>query len=248
MIPVPYAIETLEHGKPTANWVIMGICVVAFLGMWLGIPPIPLIDALVLRGFHPAGLLGHMFLHAGLVHLIGNMLFLWVFGNALCSSMGNVAYPLLYLGGGVCAAGAHLLLKGGPAVGASGAISVVMGVVAAMYPLNRVHLLWIAPRGIARGHNFLEVRAWGFFVFWLLLQVLFWIIGVSGIAYWVHIAGMVAGVAIGLLCLHAGWMETTEHDNRTLLDLLKGPATPQTRGATRHPKGGKGPGRRSIHP
>jgi putative transposase len=73
-------------------------------------------------------------------------------------------------------------------------------------------------------------------------QVIGYIKGKSAI----HIAGMIAGVAIGLLCLYTGWMETTEHDNRTLLDLLKGPPNPKTRETAPRPKGGQDP-RATIH-
>ncbi len=219
---IPYAIETLEQEKPTANRIIMGVCVAVFLGGALGILPDSLLDALVLRGFHPVGMVGHMFVHAGLIHLLGNMLFLWVFGNAICANTGNIVYPLLYLAVGILAAFFHLTFDGSPAVGASGAINGITGVVVALYPLNRVHLLWIAPRGIARGHNFLEARVWTIVVVWLLFDILWMIVGGGGVAYWAHLGGFVAGVAIGLICLQAGWVQVTDYDNRTLLDIIKG--------------------------
>ena len=237
---IPYAIETLEQEKPTANRVIMGVCVAVFAGEVVGIFPASLLDALVLRKFHPAGLIGHMFLHAGPIHLLGNMLFLWVFGNALCSNIGNIAYPLLYLVVGVCAASVHLLFNGDPAVGASGAINGVAGIILAVYPLNRVHLLWIASRGVARGHNFLEVRVWTIVIGWLLFDVLWMVAGEGGIGYWAHIGGLVAGLAIGLVCLQAGWVQVTDCDNRTLLDIIKGagregvPSSSRAVGASRH--------------
>ena len=237
---IPYAIETLEQEKPTANRVIMGVCVAVFAGEVLGIFPASLLDALVLRKFHPAGLIGHMFLHAGLLHLLGNMLFLWVLGNALCSNIGNIAYPLVYLVVGVFVASVHLLFKGGPAVGASGAISGVTGMILAMYLLNRVHLFWIAPRGIARGHNFLEVRVWAIVIVWLLLEVLWMVAGEGDIGYSAHIGGLAAGLAIGLACLQAGWVRVTDCDNRTLLDIIKGvrceglPSSSRAIGVSRH--------------
>lgn len=237
---IPYAIETLEREKPTANRVIMGICVAVYIGEALGILPASLLDAMILRSFHPAGLIGHMFLHAGLLHLLGNMLFLWVFGNALCSNIGNIAYPLLYLVVGVCVASVHLLFKGGPAVGASGAISGVAGIILAMYPLNRVHMLWIVPRGIARGHNFLEVRVWAIVIVWLLFEVLWMVAGEGDIGYWAHIVGFAAGLATGLVCLQTGWVHVTDYDNRTLLDIIKGarcegvPSSSRAIGASRH--------------
>ncbi len=238
---IPYAIETLEQEKPRANRVIMGMCVVVFLGGALGILPDSLLHAMVLRGFRPSGLIGHMFVHAGLIHLLGNMLFLWVFGNAICANTGNIVYPLLYLAVGIFAALFHLALDGSPAVGASGAINGITGVVVALYPLNRVYLLWIAPRGIARGHNFLEPRVWAIVVAWLLFDILWMIAGGGGVAYWAHIGGFVGGVAIGLVCLQAGWVQVTDCDNRTLLDMIKG----SKRGGTLVPSRPSGAARRT---
>ncbi len=237
---IPYAIETLEQAKPTANRVIMGVCLAAFAGDALGILPASLLDAMILRSLHPAGLVGHMFLHDGLLYLLGNMWFLWIFGNALCSNIGNIAYPLAYLVVGVCVGSVHLLFKGGPAVGASGAISGVAGMILAMYPLNRVHLFWIAPKDIARGHNFLEVRVWAIVIVWLLFEVLSIVAAEGDIGYWAHISGLAAGLAIGLVCLQAGWVQVTDSDNRTLLDIIKGtgregvPSSSRAVGASRH--------------
>ena len=154
---IPYAIETLEQDKPIANWIIIGICVVLFMGCLLGILPDSLVNRLALTGLNPMGLFGHMFLHGGFVHLIGNMIFLWVFGNAICSNTNNVIYPVLYLGTGIFAALVHLLFDGSPAIGASGAINGITGIVLAVYPSNRVRLIWFtiirAGTIVARAYN-----------------------------------------------------------------------------------------------
>jgi membrane associated rhomboid family serine protease len=225
---IPYAIETLEQEKPTANRIIIGACIIVFLGEIPGVLPQSLFDALVLRDFHPTSLVGHMFLHAGFLHLIGNMLFLWVFGNAVCANVGNIAYPLLYLAVGIGAALVHLLFDGRPAIGASGAINGITGIVVAMYPLNRVHLLLIVPPGITRGHNLLEVHAWVIILAWLAFDHFWLIVSESGIVYWAHMGGFIAGVATGLLCLRLGWLQVTEYDNKTLLDLIRGPQPSHT--------------------
>jgi len=236
---IPYAIETLEQEKPTANRIIIGACIIVFLGGVLGGLPQSVLGALILKGFHPAGIVGHMFLHADPIHLIGNMLFLWVFGNAICANVGNIAYPLLYLAVGIAAALFHLLLDGRPAIGASGAINGITGIVVAMYPLNRVHLLWIVPVGISRGHNLLEVRAWVIILGWLVFDVLWLLVGEDNIAYWGHIGGFAAGVGIGLVCLERGWLQVTEYDNKTLLDFLKGPKPPHTSSSNRRVRSGR---------
>jgi membrane associated rhomboid family serine protease len=236
---IPYAIDASEQNRPTANRVIMGLCVAVFLGDVLDILPDSLLNALVLRGLHPAGLLGHMFLHAGIIHLLGNMLFLWVFGNAICATVGNVVYPLLFLAVGVCAALVHLAFDGGPAVGASGAINGITGLVVAISPLSHVYLLWIVPAGISRGRNLFEVPAWIVIIAWLLYDVLWMMVGEDTVAYWGHIGGFVTGAAVGLVCLHAGWGQVTDYDNRTLLDIIKSltrgdtPASPRSHDVAR---------------
>lgn len=242
---IPYAVETLEQERPTANRVIIGACVAVSVGAWLGVVPGRLVDAFVLRNAHPVALVGHMFLHAGILHLAGNMLFLWVFGNAICANVGNVVYPLLYLGAGLCAALVHLLLDGSPAIGASGAINGITGLVLAMYPLNHVHLLWIVPAGISRGHHQFRVPVWVMVGAWLVMDVLWMVAGAGGVAYWAHLGGFVAGVVLGLICLRTGWIQMTECDNRNLLEIISG--SPRTHAFSSPPRpGGRARTRRGF--
>lgn len=212
---IPYAIETLEQEKPIANWIIIGACAVVFI---VGLLPGSLTNNLVLDGLNPIGLIGHLFLHGSLIHLIGNMIFLWVFGNAICSNTNNIIYPILYLGVGISAAFIHLVFDGSPAIGASGAINGITGIVLAVYPTNRVRLIWFA---IIRAGTTVA-RAWIIITVWLLFDIIWLIIGAEGVAYWAHIGGLAAGVVIGLLCLQKGWILTTDADNKTLLEIIKG--------------------------
>lgn len=214
---IPYGIETLEQEKPVANWVIIGICGVVFFGAVSGVLSQTFIDGLVLDGLNPVGLIGHMFVHGGLIHLIGNMIFLWVFGNAVCSNTNNAIYPVLFLVAGIFAALVHLVLDGSPAVGASGAINGITGIVLAMYPSNRVYVFWFA---LFRWETFVA-RASVIIIVWLLFDILWLVVGRTGIAFFAHIGGLMAGVGIGLLCLDKGWIQTTYFDNETSLDFIK---------------------------
>ena len=84
-----------------------------------------------------------MFMHGGWMHLIGNMLFLWVFADNIEATIGNVRFVLFYLLGGMAAHAAHIYFNPGsvvPTVGASGAISAVMGAYMVMFPSSRVKL------------------------------------------------------------------------------------------------------------
>lgn len=145
-----------------------------------------------------AQLLTSMFMHGGWQHILGNMLFLWVFGNNIEDSMGHTRFILFYLICGIAAGLAHVFLTPAsqvPAVGASGAISGVMGAYVVLYPQARVQT-WIPPLFIV------NIRAWFFLIYWFFLQV---VMGVGslggrgdtgGVAVWAHVGGFVAGLAL----------------------------------------------------
>jgi membrane associated rhomboid family serine protease len=175
-------------------------------------------QALILRGFSMPGFLGHILLHGGLLHLIGNMIFLWVFGNAICTNIGNWVYLGAFLFCTVVAAFVHVLMDGHPAIGASGAINGIVGMVFAMYPLNRVYLFWLI---FFRGGS-VSCRAWVIIMAWFVFDVWGALARSEGVAYWAHVGGFLGGVFFGLVALHMGWVELTQYDNRSLLDIIAG--------------------------
>jgi membrane associated rhomboid family serine protease len=140
-----------------------------------------------------------MFMHGGWMHLIGNMWFLWVFGNNIEDSMGHLRYIVFYLLCGVLAAGAHILSDPGsmvPTVGASGAISGVMGAYLVLYPKVRVQTLFFLFFFV----RVIPLPAWVLLVEWLVIQV---VLGVGsmgaeggGVAFWAHVGGFVAGIVL----------------------------------------------------
>jgi membrane associated rhomboid family serine protease len=137
-----------------------------------------------------------MFLHGGLLHLGGNMLFLWVFGNNIEDRMGRLNYVLFYVAGGLVALAAHVMLQPYstvPVVGASGAIAAVMGAYLVLFP--NVKILSIVPVFILG--VLAEVRAKWLLAFWLLTQFL--ISPATGIASGAHIGGFLFGMVVALL-------------------------------------------------
>jgi membrane associated rhomboid family serine protease len=141
-----------------------------------------------------------MFLHGGWGHLIGNLVFFWVFGNNVEDSMGRWRFAAFYLLCGLAAAGAHVVVEPRsiiPTVGASGAISGVMGGYLILYP--RAHVRMIFPPIFV-----FWARAWLVLIWWLVLQVLSGLPQLmevdpevsSGTAFWAHIGGFVAGVLL----------------------------------------------------
>jgi membrane associated rhomboid family serine protease len=144
-------------------------------------------------------LISSMFLHGGWMHLIGNMWFLWVFGNNIEDSMGHVRFAIFYLLTGLLASGAHILTSldsGVPTVGASGAISGVMGAYIVLYPKVRVitlvFLLYFA--------RVMALPAVALLGLWFALQLLQGTASLGirggGVAFWAHVGGFVAGVAL----------------------------------------------------
>jgi len=139
-----------------------------------------------------------MFLHGGWFHLIGNMWFLWVFGNNVEDSMGHVRYLAFYLLCGVAAAAAQTFMNPAspiPMVGASGAISGVMGAYIVLYPRVRVHMLVILAIFITR----IVVPAYLMLGYLFLLQLIGGGLAGSsegGVAFWAHAGGFIAGALL----------------------------------------------------
>jgi membrane associated rhomboid family serine protease len=140
-----------------------------------------------------------MFLHGSWMHLIGNLWFLWIFGNNVEDSMGHGRFLLFYLLVGLAASGSHIVSDPSsplPMVGASGAISAIMGAYLVLYPKARVHTLFIIIIVI----RVFPLPAWFFLLYWFSLQVASSSLqlpgGGGGVAFWAHIGGFVAGLAV----------------------------------------------------
>jgi membrane associated rhomboid family serine protease len=153
-------------------------------------------------GFRPAApslvdLLTCMFLHAGFLHLFGNMLFLWIYGDNVEHRLGHVRYLFWYVATGIAATLFHLVGASGsqiPLVGASGAISGVLGFYFVWFPRNRVRLLWLPPPFVMQ---VFEVPARLVLGIYLVLENLlpYLIVrGDAGVAHGAHIGGFVAGL------------------------------------------------------
>jgi len=139
-----------------------------------------------------------MFMHGGWVHLLSNMWFLWLFGNNVEDSMGHLRFGVFYLLAGGAAAAAHTLANPGsmvPTVGASGAISGVMGAYLVLYPRIRIQTLFFVFIFI----RVIPVRAWVVLILWFGTQLLSGYtdaVTSSGVAFWAHIGGFIAGVLL----------------------------------------------------
>jgi len=145
-------------------------------------------------------ILTSMFTHGGWFHLIGNMLFLWVFGNNIEDATGHGKFLIFYLLCGVAAAATQTLISPHsivPMVGASGAISGVLGAYLLLYPRVRVHTLIILPIYITT----VAIPAWVMLGYWALLQLIGGLGSLTqleqgGVAFFAHVGGFVAGLLL----------------------------------------------------
>jgi membrane associated rhomboid family serine protease len=137
--------------------------------------------------------LAAMFIHGGLLHLAGNLVYLWIFGRPLEDLLGHGRFFVFYLACGLAAAAAQVASDPdsyAPIVGASGAVSGVLGGYALSYPLGRLRLLWPPVR----------VPAGLFLLVWIGLQIASGLsadaVASGGVAWWAHVGGFVAGLAL----------------------------------------------------
>lgn len=184
----------------------------AFFFEWAMIPVLVTQDGML------GSMLTSMFLHGGIMHLAGNMLFLWIFGDNMEEEMGHFGYLLFYLACGLGAAAAHVMAapySQVPTVGASGAIAGVMGGYLLLFPKARVDILFI----FIVFFRIFTIPAWIMLALWFGFQ-LFGGVGANpdegGVAYWAHAGGFVLGVLLTLPVFvrrggMAFWKQTDGH-------------------------------------
>jgi membrane associated rhomboid family serine protease len=222
---IPLRDDVLSRSIPFVNVALIAINVVAFiheLGMGRGLERffqeaavIPrlyagedgrlgLLDAA--SSVASVGLSGRvlvsMFLHGGWLHIIGNMLYLWIFGDNVEDRMGHIRYLVFYLLCGWTASYAHILSQPDsvvPSIGASGAIAGVLGAYITLYP--RAQVVTLIPLGFFT--QLVRVPALFFLGFWFLQQFLSGALSLAastaqtgGVAWWAHIGGFTAGVLL----------------------------------------------------
>ncbi len=170
-----------------------------------GVVPRHTLAVLTGRSYDPAAtaivpLFTSMFLHASFLHVAGNMLFLWIFGDNIEDYIGHFSYLVFYLMSGVAAGATHILLNQGsrvPSVGASGAIAGVLGAYFILYPRARV-LIWFPPIFLFHVPAWLMLGYWfvGNFLSGTVMAIAETSQTSGGIAFWAHVGGFVAGVVM----------------------------------------------------
>lgn len=195
-----------SEGTPFVTWALIAANITIYLMTLPGSPGEEwwvrnaLYPGAIMQGELLTGLVTHMFLHAGLLHLGGNMLFLWIFGDNLEEQMGHVGFLLFYLAAGLAAAGTQMWFDPYstiPMVGASGAIAGVMGGYLLLFPRAKVDVLAI----FIIFFKVFTLPAWVMLGIWFAIQ-LFGGFSVAsdqgGVAYWAHAGGFAAGIILAL--------------------------------------------------
>jgi membrane associated rhomboid family serine protease len=201
---------------PIANFVILAVLLICYLLERAQIPDnIDRLAPFVLAKGNLPGLIGYIFLHGSILHLAGNMLFLWVFGNAICVKVGNLAYPFIFLALGAVAGIAHLSLNGAPAIGASGAINGIVGMFLVWFPTNSMSVFYLWIFGMGTFH----VRSYWMILFWLVFDVLGAVLSCGCLAYWAHVGGFAAGFGLAVLLLKLGRVRLEPYE-KSLLQIL----------------------------
>ncbi len=214
MMLIPYRLETTFTRIPYANAALIVITSFIFF-LPSSILSYNDLEPFVLRDWDPSGLIGSIFLHGDIFHLLGNMIFLWVFGNAVCAAVGNGAYVFIYIFLGMFSGAVHLMADAHPAIGASGAINGVVGMTLVLFPRNQLHnWYWIYFK-----IGTFAVKTYWMILLWFLFDIFGSIGSPDGIAHWAHIGGLVGGIILALAALKFNLIETYHH---TILDVFAG--------------------------
>lgn len=192
---VPYKVDVKSTIRPFANYLVIIVMLAVFALQQTNLKP--RIETFVLTDWSVKELFGYMWLHNNYPHIIGNLIFIWVFGNAVCSKVGNILYLPLYIATGVVAAVVHLVFDGREVAGASGAIFGIVGAYFVLYPFNSIKcFVWF----IAYVRRFSIAGFW-IILLWIVLNVLAVITKYMASAYFAHIGGFVCGAIIAIVLL-----------------------------------------------
>ncbi len=212
----PIADDNPTHSSPVVTWFLIAACVAIFawqsslpesavrtVFLTYGVVPVNIFGTTTgaVPAFPPEiTLVSSQFLHGGLMHLGGNMLYLYIFGDNVEAALGHIRFLIFYVIAGIAAALTHGVLaqtSGIPMIGASGAISGVLGAYLLLYPHARVRILFL-PLPIPFFKIF-AVPAIAVLGIWFAIQFVsaaYSSPGGGGVAFWAHVGGFVAGMAL----------------------------------------------------
>ncbi len=207
---IPLSDDIKSSRRPWTNYLLISACAVGWFLQFTRSPEefellirkYGMIPARIIQGERLETLFSSMFLHGGWFHFLGNMLYLYIFGDNVEDAFGHIFYPLVYFASGIAGSLLQIFVAPYstiPTIGASGAISGIMGAYFVLYP--RAQILTLIPFFIFIRMVYLPASI--LLGFWIIFQLLY---GCSsapgtggGIAYFVHIGGFITGALCGLL-------------------------------------------------
>lgn len=250
---LPYLVDVPMHRWPIANWILILVTCIISIGMFpqvhrweqraaghiqYSVQNGHIAESYVAGNarhqtinyfleqpgnFKISQLVGSLFLHAGWMHLLGNMFFLWLFGNAVNAKLGHWQFLALYFLAGIFAGGIYLIF--GPAIpvlGASGAIMGVMGAFFMLYPRNDVSCAW----GLVLAYGVKSISCYWLLGAYFLLDLWGTLSGGGAVAHVSHVAGFTFGAAVLGVLLWRGWVVSRASEENILQVLHLQPLTP----------------------
>jgi membrane associated rhomboid family serine protease len=163
---------------PTGNYIIMLLASVTFMLQFVFDSNQQYLRGLILEHWSLAGVIGHMWLHVGTIHIVSNLVILWIFGRHVCRRIGSANYILAYVAVGLASAVVHIVYDGRPTIGASGAIMGILG----------LHVVLCF-------EHFSPLGPWLILV-WYLLNLTVGVLDASAAAHFAHIGGFLSGAAL----------------------------------------------------
>ncbi|MCM8526719.1 MAG: rhomboid family intramembrane serine protease [Lentisphaeraceae bacterium] len=218
---LPTHVDVLLPRRPYANYFLMAAITLTSTLQILGyLPHEFLMEYFVAKDLKkPSGLFLSVFLHMDFFHLIGNMAFQWVFGNAVCSKIGNWKFLILYFLFEFASSICHIQFSDNGAIGASGAINGIIGLYFAMYPRNYIYVFyffWFSFWGHTRVPGYLLIVSWFIMDAWGALE------GGGMTAYWAHLGGFAGGMLAAVIMLKNHWIEFHRVDQPHLFEKFFG--------------------------
>ena len=225
MLLLPVRLDVLFPRLPIMNYGIIIVTTIVTFAAWFqgdwetAWHEVAWVDMLMLHSWSsPIGWFGSTLLHADVFHWLFNMVFLWVFGNAICAKVGNWRYLGLYVLFTLAASWFHLLIDDSSALGASGSINGIIGFYFALYPINQIRMMyWIFLRPAT-----FQLTGYWVIGFWLLSDLYGALSGSGGVAYGAHLGGFIGGVALAFVLLKYKFIEFQRADNDHLFQRFFG--------------------------
>ena len=226
---LPLHVDVPEDRRPWANWLFCGVLTVIYILTvkinydldWNIKFDEKKYEHLMLHGWNLRQMVTNIWLHADPLHLVGNLLFLWLFGNAVCAKVGNFKYILIYLGCGLISDSVCCMFSISPSLGASGAINGIIGMYLVFFPVNEIEGYWMLGYWYHRNSSTNAVPGYFIVPLWFAFDLYGAIFSNGqGIGYVAHVAGFAAGFMIAVVLMMTK-IVVMARDEVSLFDYLK---------------------------